>query len=261
MSLGRQKQVFILVERGVSMGSVYLDPGSYVNIFMVFLPDECVDVVACLPSPCPSLNDLRKEINKEGWNVRIYKSDDFVLGYGQDTEQLLLKGFRRQELRLLDYPKWCTRLIMEGLTDHLTAQQYRMQPNKGRKRFCEPKPYQITTRGQLNVFRGYDLKVIYWRRDRQPIFGLVVDIFWNIEEVNGRRLNSVEIAQYGASFEVAQIQGEYLPSNRINPEASRLRLQNHILPFVAQHKEFALPLSEGIKVTLNETPIRVILGV
>jgi hypothetical protein len=61
--------------------------------------------------------------------------------------------------------------------------------------------------------------------------------------------------------EVAQIQGELLPTNQINPEISRLRLRNHILPFVTENKEFALILGEKINASLEESPTRIILGV
>jgi hypothetical protein len=98
-------------------------------------------------------------------------------------------------------------------------------------------------------------------KERHPVFGLIVDICWEIQDADGQRLRTATIAQYNAMAEVAQIQDEYLPGNRINPEVSRLRLQNHILPFVRQNREFALPVSEDIKATLEQIPLRVIVGV
>lgn len=237
------------------------DPGLYVNIFRVLLPDERVNVMVAPSRAHPSLRDLRDEIQRSGWQASVYRHNNQIFGYGPDMHHLRPKGFQQQALRLLDHPRWCTRLIMEGLSDHLKRSGFREKRGKGRTTLYEPEPYGNAAQGRLFVFRGYDLRAIYIWRERTPVFGLIVDICWEIRDAAGNRLNTAAMAQYSAVGEVAQIQGEYLPGNRINPEVSRLRLQNHILPFVHQNREFALPLQEEIKARLEETPMRVILGV
>ncbi len=152
-------------------------------------------------------------------------------------------------------------MITEGLTDLLRSQGYREWLGKGRTNLYEPQPFRKAAQGYLNVFRGYDLRSIYWRREEQALFGLVVDICWEIQDINGKRLSTPEIAQHNAMAEVAQIQEEYLPDNRINPEVSRIRLQKHILPFVQQNNRFSLPCGGSISATLSDVPLRVILGV
>jgi len=243
------------------MNNISLAPGIYTNIFRVFVPDECVTVMVAPVSAFPSLQELRREIERSGWRARVYQYDTQVFGYGQDMEQLASSDFQRKKIRLLEYPGWCARLITEGLSDYLKAQGYRERSGKGRKQLYEPHPYRTAAGKRLQVFRGYDLRVLYLWREGQPVFGLIVDICWEIQDVEGKRLNTTETAQYGAMAEIARIQEEYLPDNRINPEVSRSRFLNHILPFVRSCKEFPLTIHENLNVHLEQTPSRVIIGV
>ncbi len=242
------------------MSSISLDPGIYANIFRVILPDTLVAVMVAPSNAFLSLRELRAELEQSGWTARVYRCYDQVFGYGQDMKRLASKGFQLRKIRILDYPQWCARLITEGLSDHLKEKGYQERPGKARTTLFEPTPYRTTTNGRLQAFRGYDLRAIYVRQNTL-VFGLIVDVCWEIRDANGQRCNSVEIARYGATVEVAQIQEEFLPDGRINPEVSRIRFHTQILPFVREHKEFPLPLEGNIKAMLEETPIRVILGV
>lgn len=243
-----------------SMGSWYLDPGIYTNVFPVRIPDVTVTVMTASAKAFPSLQDLREQIHASSLKIRVYRLGDVVFGYGSNLDWFFDKGFEEQQKRLFDYPKWCARMIVEGLTDHLKAQGYREWTGKGRITLYESKPFGQAAQGQIQVFRGYDLRAIYWKRDNRLLFGLIVDICWEIQDAYGNRLSPQKIAQYNAMAEIAQIQEEFLPGNHINLEVSRLRLQNHILPFVQNNKTFDLPCGENIKATLNEVPVRVILG-
>jgi hypothetical protein len=243
------------------MANEYLDPGIYTNIFQVRLPDENVEVMTTSPNTCASLRDLREQIRNSWKCVRVYRHDDIIFGYGSDSDWLVDKGFARQQIRLHDYPKWCARMIVEGLVDHLGPQGYREWSGIGRTKLYEPEPFGKAAQDRLRLFRGYDLRAIYWRRNGQLLFGLVVDICWEIQDANGMRLSTPEIAQYNAMTDIARLQEEYLPGNRINLEVSRLRLQNHILPFVQSNSKFALPCSRNVEVTLSSVPLRVIVGV
>lgn len=243
------------------MANEYLDPGVYTNIFPVYLPDKIVDVMIITASAYPCLRELREQIRASSQDIRVYRLEDVVLGYGAHSDWLASKGFRKEQKRLMDYPKWCARLIVEGLVDLLKKQGYREWIGKGRTTLYEPKPLGQAAQRRLSVFRGYNLRSIYWRKEGQPLFGLIVDICWEIQDTNGKRLSSHEIAQYNAMAEIARIQDEFLPGNRINPEVSRLRLQNHILLFVRQNSRFALPCGESIEAALDSMPMRVILGV
>lgn len=237
------------------------DPGLYTNIFPVVIPDRSVAVMIAPASTYPSLRELREQIRASSRAVRVYRLEDTVLGYGSDWDWLVDNGFERQQKRLYDFPKWCSRMIVEGLVDKLKTQRYREWIGKGRTTLYEPEPCGRAAQGSLHVFRGYDLRSIYWWKENQPLFGLIVDICWEIQDTNGRRLSSQEIAQYKAIAEIAQIQQEFLPGNRINPEVSRLRLQDHILPFVQSNNRFALPCDKNVEATLDSVSLRVVLGV
>jgi len=243
------------------MGGEHLDPGIYTNIFQVQLPDATVDVMTAPASRYPTLRDLREQIRAFSRKNRVYRNDDIVIGYGADLDWFAGQGFEHRTIRLYDYPKWCARMIVEGVVDHLKQQGYREWSRIGRTKIYEPQPIGHAAQGRLRLFRGYDLRPIYWRRNGQLLFGLVVDISWEIQDASGRRLSTPEIAQYNAMAEIAQLQEEFLPGNRINPEVSRLRLQKHILPFVQSNSEFPLPCDVNIKATLSNIPMRVILGV
>lgn len=238
-----------------------LDLGIYTNVFPVHIPNATVEVMTAPASAYPSLRELREQISASSRSIRVYCLEDIVLGYGSDLDWFAGKGFERQCKRLYDYPKWCSRIIVEGLVDLLKEQSYREWIGKGRTILYEPTPFRQAAQGRLRVFRGYDLRSIYWWKENQPLFGLIVDICWEVQDTNGKRLNPQEIAQYNAMAEIAQIQEEFLPGNRINPEVSRLRLQNHILPFVQSICKFALPCGRNIEATVACVPLRVILGV
>jgi hypothetical protein len=152
-------------------------------------------------------------------------------------------------------------MIVEGLVEHLTQQGYSECPSIGRIKIYEPQPFGRPAQGRLRLFRGYDLRTIYWWRNERPLFGLVVDVCWEIQDASGRRLSTPEIAQYNAMTEVSRLREEYLPDNRINLEVARLRLQNHILSFVQNNSNFSLPCGQNIEVALDAVPLRVVIGV
>lgn len=243
------------------MNTILLEPGLYVNVFRVNLPDKRVSLMLAPSKNFASLQELRTEIEQLEWTIHVYRYRDQIFGYGRDMKRLASKGFQQQQVRLLEHPQWCVRLINEGISNHLKTQGYRKRYGKGRTTLYEPKPYRTAVAGRLKIFRGYDLRTIYIWQGNLPILGLIVDICWEIQNEHGQCLDTREIQRYNAMAEIAQIQDEFFPDNRINPEVCRLRLHNHILPFVQANKEFSLPLAESIKASLEETPLRVILGV
>ncbi len=240
------------------MSTAPLDPGLYVNVFHVEIPNEPASFMVAPTAICPDLRPIREEIARCSWNCRVYRVRDRVFGYGEEREVLRAKSFEPTEIRLRDESGLCKRLILEGLVDYLKGQGYRERSGKGRVTLYEPKPYREVAGGQIQVYRGYDLRTIWWKQDGEMAFGMIVDVRWEIRDRSGRRLSSPEIAQYRATRQIAQIQEELLPTGRINTEVARLRLQNHILPFVHQHSRFSLPC--GGEATVSDVPIRVILG-
>ncbi len=238
--------------------SVLPDPGLYTNVFEVEVPSEPVAVMLAPASGYPDLRPLREEIKQNSWSCRVCRVRDRVFGYGEDCNELANKSFRLERLCLQGEPDLCKRLILEGLADLLGREGYRESSRIGRARLYEPKPYRSAARGQLQVYRGYDLRSIWWRQESQVHFGIVVDLCWEVQDGEGRRLSTPEIASRNAMMEIGQIQDEFLTDGKINTEVARLRLQKHILPWVGEHSCFPLPC--GGEATIITVPVRVVIG-
>ena len=238
--------------------SVFLDPGLYTNVFEVEIPAKPVDVMVASTSDYPDLGQLREEIERNSWECRICRVRGRVFGYGKEREVLANKSFQAEQLYLRDEPELCKRLILEGLSDQLRSKGYREWSGMARLILYEPKPYRKAAGGRLQVYRGYDLRSICWKQESHVRFGIVVDVCWEIQDEKGKRLSTPEIAAYNAMIEIGQIQDEFLTDGKINTEVARLRLQNHILPWVREHSRFSLP--RGGEATISTIPVRVIMG-
>jgi len=236
---------------------LFLGPGLYTNVFEVEIPAKPVDVMVASTSDYPDLRPLREEIERNSWRCRVYRVRDQVFGYGKERDVLANKSFQAEQLYLQDEPELCKRLILEGLSDQLLSKGYREWSGRARLTLYEPKPYRKAARGRLQVYRGYDLRSIWWKQEGQRRFGIVVDVRWEIQDTAGKRLSPTEITRYNAMMEIGQIQDEFLTNGKINTEVARLRLQNHILPWVREHSRFSLPC--GGEATISTMPVRVIM--
>lgn len=237
--------------------SVFLDPGLYTNVFEVDIPAKPVDVMVASTSE-PNPGQLREEIERNSWVCRVCRIRGRVFGYGKERDVLANKSFQAEQLYLQDEPELCKRLILEGLSDQLLSKGYRKWSGKARLILYEPKPYRKAAGGRLQVYRGYDLRSICWKQESQVRFGVVVDVCWEIQDEEGKRLSTPEIAGFNAMMEIGQIQDEFLTNGKINTEVARLRLQNHILPWVREHSRFSFPC--GGEATITTMPVRVIMG-
>ncbi len=242
------------------------DPGIYINIFPVKIPEEDIPIMVADRTLFRSLQELRQELNERGVNARVYAppEDNYVYGYGSDVKVLESYGFRETTLRLVNVPKLTTRLIIEGLLDALQNEGFKLYPRKGRSLVYHPDLFLEIENGRIRIHRGYDLRSFFWKdaATQQLAFGIIVDIFWLLRDKEGNPLNMRQIKElygYSAVVAIAKVQGEYLPGTvKINTEVARQRFQEHILPFVTKHKEFNLPC--GVKAELVPEPVRVILG-
>jgi hypothetical protein len=238
--------------------SVFLDSGLYTNVFEVQIPAEPVVVMVASTSDYPDLGQLREQIERNSWECRVCRIRGRVFGYGKERDVLANKSFQPEQLYLRDEPELCKRLILEGLSDQLRSKGYREWSGRARLTLYEPKSYREAAGGRLQVYRGYDLRSICWKQESQVRFGIVVDVCWEIQDEEGKRLSTPEIAAYNATMEIGQIQDEFLTDGKINTEVARLRLQNHILPWVREHSRFSLPC--GGEATITTMPVRVIMG-
>ena len=249
---------------GLMMNRVHLDPGIYLNVFPVKLPEDTLPIMTAPRTLFQDLRPLRQRLDKAGTDAWVYADGNLVYGYGPDAASLEAEGFREASLRLVEAPRLATRVIVEGLVNALTAEGYEALPRKGRWQVYHPGQSTEVAGGRIRVHRGYDLRASFWRDivADQLAFGLIVDIIWALRDNANQPLNMRQIRQqygYRATIAIGQVQGEYLPhSSRLNTEVARQRFQKHILPFVQNHSEFDLPC--GGRARLFPEPIRVILG-
>jgi len=238
-----------------------LEPGVYVNIFPVAIPEEPVGFMIASRGIFPDLRPLRKFFEDQGWNTRLYGHGNKVYGYGADTDCLASEGFEEEMVYLANLPELTAHLIAEGILDLLRKEGYETRIGKVRSKVFHPGRSTPAANGCINVYQGYDLKSLFWRDQfsGKLAFGLVVDATWSIRDGSGQPLNMHQVAQLNAVTQVAQIQGEFLPSSsRINTEVARQRLQEQILPFIKSHPKFELPCM--VTAQLSPQPIRIIIG-
>lgn len=244
------------------MNPIQLDPGIYLNVFPVTLPDDPVSVVQADRASWPDLRNLREGIKNR--NVWVYADGKIVYGYGPDRAILKDQGFQETEVRLRETPKLAARLIVEGMVRLLRQEGYKALHRKGRWQLYHPNQFKKVAGGKVRVHRGYDLRAFFWKDivADQLAFGLIVDIVWALRDNANQPLNLRQVRQqygYNAIVSIGQFQGEYLPgSNRINTEVARQRFQENILPFIRSHSEFELPC--GGQARVRAEPIRAILG-
>jgi len=248
---------------------IHLEPGIYLNVFPVEVPDDTLTMVVAPRSSFQDLRALRQSLLKAEKKVWVYADGDVVYGYGPDAASLERQGFQKKDLRLVEVPRLATRIVADGLVNALKREGYERLPRKGRWHLYHPDQFKETAWGKIRVYRGYDLRTIFWKDVAidELVFGLVIDIVWVLRDNNNQPLNMRQIRQqygYKATIAVGEIQGEYLPgsvktnSAKINTEVARQRFREQILPFVQSHPEFDLPC--GGRARLLPEPIRVILG-
>ncbi|BBM69289.1 hypothetical protein [Rhodothermus marinus] len=251
------------------MNPIHLDPGIYLNVFPVTLPDDPIPMVQANRASWTDLRPLRERINNH--KVWVYPDGKIVYGYGPDKAILKDQGFQETEVRLRETPRLAAWLIVEGIVNLLRQEGYetlfpkeRSESIKGRWQLYHPNQFKKVAGSGIRVHQGYDLRAFFWKDivSEQLAFGLIVDIIWALRDDENQSLNMRQIRQrygYNAIIEVGKVQGEYLPgSNRINTEVARQRFRENILPFIQRHSKFELPC--GGVARIHAKPIRIILG-
>src|SRR5260370_24170117 len=240
-----------------------LEPGIYVNVFQVTVPEEPIRFIVTSRAHFPDLRPLRKRFQDEERHTQVCapSNSDKVYGYGSEIDYLLNEGFEEELLILVNFPQLTTYLIGDGLLNLLKTEGYEVRFGKVRLMVFHPDRFKTAANNNIKIYQSYDLKATFWREPNleKLTFGLVVDITWSIRDKYEKPLNMQHVAQFNAVTQIAQIQGEYLPDGaRINTEVARQRFQEQIVPFVQEHPRYELPCG-GIA-RLSSQPIRVILG-
>jgi hypothetical protein len=248
----------------MSMNPLHLDPGIYLNVFPVELPNDEIQVLTVERTLFQDLRQLRDRLKRENKKAWVYACGNKVYAYGPEVDALKPDGFERHSLRLIEEPRLATRMIVKGLANTLREERYQILYRKGRCQAYHPDQFKPIVGGSVRVHRGYDLRALFWRdvvADRLT-FGLVVDATWMLRDSDNHPLGLQQIRQqygYNVTIAIGQVQEEYLPgSSKFNTEVARQRLQAHITPFVQSHPGFDLPC--GGQVRLLSEPVRVILG-
>jgi len=246
-----------------------LEPGHYANLFEVKIAENKeITVMACDRKRFPTLKALRDEISKENREVFVYAPEmsDKVYGYGIDLEWLALKGFEKTKINLSDEPRLTGRMILDAFIDKakkIGYLPYFSRNEIGRCTLCNWDKFQTTSDGNVKVYTGYDIRVIFLKdgeKDRL-CFNIIIDACYKLRDNRGEPLNNrTIIARFGRETlrNVRKIQGDLIPTGKINTEVSRKILIDEILPFIETLKEIELPC--GIRARMKLTPSRIILG-
>lgn len=244
------------------MPEQYLAPGIYTNIFKIDIEDQSLDAMVADRNLLSDLRPLRDRILRDNKDIMVWAEGKFVYGFGANGGELTQDGFLPQSVALLGTPKLTRRLIENGL-EKLVIQKGYLTNIKGRPRIFKTSPEKIIG-GRINVFQGFDLKVMYWYWDDLVNFGLVVDVVWSLTDSDGTPVNLQRVSEIvpNGVNQIAQVQGELLPGNRwlINTQISQQRLQGLILPFIHEFSSIPLIYSPSAAIVQPE-PIRAVLGV
>lgn len=139
-----------------------LDPGIYINIFQVRVPDDKCQVLIIRRNELSNLHDLRQQLENKNKQVWVYADEDTVYGYGRDASILTEYRFQESTIRLVEKPKLTTHVIIEGLVKKLKEDGYEAIPSKGRWQMYHPDQCDSVADGKVRVYRGYDLRSLFW---------------------------------------------------------------------------------------------------
>jgi len=236
-----------------------IEPGIYLNLFPVDIPEHPVDLMVIERNRYPDLRELRNELKN---TIKVYADEDKVYGYGADAIILKENGFKETKISLYQIPRLTSRMILEGFMERIRLNNYEVIGRKGRCKIFNWDVFKLTSDKKVKVFNGFDIRSIFILnpQENKLVFGLIVDVVYAFKDNSDHPLNTYFISKnYGSQTfsEVRRIQGELIPTG-INTEIARQRLLEHILPFIRNYSEFEL--SCGLKVNLAVQPIRVILG-
>jgi len=248
-----------------------MDVGYYTNVFEVSLADENITFMEAEHSRYQDLRKLRASLKR----ARVYADRDTVYGYGKDLSELEpFEGFTETSRRFTEVPTLASRMILEGYLNELTSNGFELryqlplaealEGRKGRVEVFSTTPIVEFAAGQVKLFKGYDLRAIYLRDPQSDELSwcLVIDATFTQKDGTGSPIPMPFIRQTFGEDIYRQIrikQGDILPNGRINSEASRAKLLEHILPLVKQFDSF--DLANGTRASVSRDPARVSVAV
>jgi hypothetical protein len=239
-----------------------LDVGYYTNIFPVEFSTNSASLMITERSKYPDLRSLRDEVEGSKQQVSVYSEGKVIFGYGDDMAWLQCKGFAPEEVNLYETPRLTGRMVLEGFIAEVVKYGGTPLFGKGRCRIFNWDKYRPTSKDEVRVHSGFDVRSIFLRNpDTGDLFySLIIDIAYALRDPEGQPLNSHQISiRYGSNTfrEVRQLQGDIIPTG-INSEVSRQRFLSQIIPSVRKYCEFELPC--GVAAEITAEPCRVIVG-
>ena len=251
------------------MGSTDLDPGIYLNMFEVKLPEDptvpiMISGFELIREQYGILRELKHQLKENGWQVYLYRLGRLVYGYGADMNVLKDHGFELTHVNLLETPKLTSRMILEGFVNKLKASGFSQlkKERKGRVELFDMKRPVTINNGEISIYTGLDIRSTYLKDyDTGSIkFLIIVDITYLVRDKRGNPLNPHEIIRrYGreAYIKIKKIQGEILSTGRINSMAPKERFEK-IMSIVGNYSTFDLPC--GIQASLIQKPVSIVIG-
>src|SRR4051794_20928598 len=110
-----------------------MDPGFYINLFEVSLPNAPVELMRVERSKYSDLRKLRQELQEKGLISQVYSSRETIYGYGeQSAEELVQYGFAKVMVPLQEVPEVASHMVLEGFVAQLATKGYETRWQKGR---------------------------------------------------------------------------------------------------------------------------------
>jgi len=245
-----------------------LIPGFYVNLFEIHVPFENISIMKGERKKFPSFNDLREKIETQKKNIYLYAPErsNFVYAFGKDMKWLSNYGFTLDNINLHSEPQLTSYIILQGIFSKAKSLGYSIDntKDKGRYKLFHPQKFEETSHGEVKIFQGYDIRIIFLKPQLEPyfFFGLIVDVSYKFRDQNDNSINFHDIVKkFGSPVlqEIRQIQKDLIPTG-INTEVSKQRLLEDILPFIEEISEIVLPIKEELRVTIDSSPMQIIIG-
>ncbi len=241
-----------------------IEQGYYINLFPINIIGNEFEIMKIDRTIVKDLKELNQELEKKGVKIVLYPDGDLIYGYGENSALLEKYNFQLETVTVESSPRLTGKMILDGVISVAEEINYfrLFIERKGRTILFNPDLFDLTSDTNVKVHRVYDIRIIYLI---EPVylrlfFGLVINCRYLLRDSNDQPLNFVQIiSRFGSRIlrEVRQLQKDLIPSG-LNPETSRQRLVDEIIPFVKTISKITLACR--LDAIISSDPVRIILG-
>ncbi|MHA1351844.1 MAG: hypothetical protein ACTSPP_03520 [Candidatus Heimdallarchaeaceae archaeon] len=245
-----------------------LESGIYINMFPVNVSEEKFTVMVSDRCNFTRIWEINNKYEKKQIDITLYADRDLIYAYGSDIYLLDKRIFQSKRISHKESPRLTCKLILDGIIKEAEKNNFQrlFKERKGRTILFNDNLVYITPDGNVRIYRGFDIRVIFLRNPiyQELVFGFIVDTRYLLRDCNNNPLNFSQIInKFGRNtlIDVRYFQKDLIPSKngpKSNPETSRQRLLDEILPFIKLIDEFSLLCDIGAKI--EKTPYRIIMG-